>query len=131
MLNAKRGADVAVKQAKAYKQAVQTQIIANVANLYYTLLMLDRQLEITRKTAEILKRNAETMEAMKNAAMYNINSAGVEQSKAAYAQVMASIPEIEQSIREVENSLSTLLGEAPAISNAVPSKSKFYHPNFQ
>ena len=113
LLNAKRGADVAVKQAKAYKQAVQTQIIANVANLYYTLLMLDRQLEITRKTAEILKRNAETMEAMKNAAMYNINSAGVEQSKAAYAQVMASIPEIEQSIREVENSLSTLLGEAP------------------
>ena len=113
MLNAKRGADVAVKQAKAYKQAVQTQIIANVANLYYTLLMLDRQLEITRETAEILKRNAETMEAMKNAAMYNINSAGVEQSKAAYAQVMASIPDIEQSIREVENSLSTLLGEAP------------------
>ena len=113
LLNAKRGADVAVKQAKAYKQAVQTQIIANVANLYYTLLMLDRQLEITRETAEILKRNAETMEAMKNAAMYNINSAGVEQSKAAYAQVMASIPEIEQSIREVENSLSTLLGEAP------------------
>ena len=75
--------------------------------------MLDRQLEITRETAEILKRNAETMEAMKNAAMYNINSAGVEQSKAAYAQVMASIPDIEQSIREVENSLSTLLGEAP------------------
>ena len=75
--------------------------------------MLDRQLEITRETAEILKRNAETMEAMKNAAMYNINSEGVEQSKAAYAQVMASIPDIEQSIREVENSLSTLLGEAP------------------
>lgn len=113
LLNAKRGADVAVKQMQAYQQAVQTQIIANIANMYYTLLMLDRQLEISRETAGILKRNAETMEAMKNAAMYNITSAGVEQSKAAYAQVQASLPDIEQSIREVENSLSTLLGEAP------------------
>ena len=81
--------------------------------MYYTLMMLDRQLEITKATAEILKKNAETMEAMKNAAMYNINSTGVEQSKAAYAQVLASIPDIEQRIRETENALSTLLGEAP------------------
>ena len=76
-------------------------------------MMLDRQLEITKSTAEILKKNAETMEAMKDAAMYNINSTGVEQSKAAYAQVLASIPDIEQSIRETENALSTFLGEAP------------------
>lgn len=113
VLNAKRGAEVTVKQMQAYRQAVQTQIIANTANMYYTLLMLDRQLEISRETADILKRNAETMEAMKDAAMYNITSAGVEQSKAAYAQVLASLPDIEQSIREIENSLSTLLGEAP------------------
>ena len=88
LLNSKRNAQVTLKQVKAYRQAVQTQVISNVANMYYTLLMLDRQLEITKETAEILKRNAETMEAMKDAAMYNINSAGVEQSKAAYAQVL-------------------------------------------
>ena len=113
LLNSKRNAQVTLKQVKAYRQAVQTQVISNVANMYYTLLMLDRQLEITKETAEILKRNAETMEAMKDAAMYNINSAGVEQSKAAYAQVLATIPDIEQSIRETENALSTFLGEAP------------------
>ena len=113
LLNAKRSAQVTLKQTKAYRQAVQTQVISNVANMYYTLMMLDRQLEITKATAEILKKNAETMEAMKDAAMYSINSAGVEQSKAAYAQVLASIPDIEQSIRETENALSTLLGEAP------------------
>lgn len=120
LLNAKRGADVAVKQAKAYRQAVQTQVVSNIANMYYTLLMLDRQLEISKETAQILKRNTETMEAMKNAAINNVNSAGVEQSRAAYAQVLASIPDIEQSIRKVENSLSTLLGQAPqAISRGV------------
>ena len=113
LLNSKRNAQVTLKQMKAYRQAVQTQVVSNIANMYYTLMMLDRQLEITKATAEILKKNAETMEAMKNSAMYNINSAGVEQSKAAYAQVLATIPDIEQSIRETENALSTFLGEAP------------------
>lgn len=113
LLNQKRGAEVNVKQMQAYRQAVQTQIIANIANMYYTLLMLDRQLQISRETADILKRNTETMEALKEGAIYGINSTGVEQSRAAYAQVLSSLPDIEQSIREVENSLSTLLGETP------------------
>lgn len=113
LLNSKRNAQATLKQMKAYRQAVQTQVISNVANMYYTLMMLDRQLEITKATAKILKENAETMEAMKDAAMYNINSAGVEQSKAAYAQVLATIPDIGQSIRETENALSTFLGEPP------------------
>ena len=113
LLNAKRNAQVTLKQTQAYRQAVQTQVIANVANMYYTLLMLDRQLEITKETVDILKRNTETMQAMKDAAIYNITSAGVEQSRAAYAQVLASIPGIEESIRSTENALSTFLGEVP------------------
>lgn len=113
LLNPKRYAKATFEQTKAYQQAVRTQIIASIANMYYTLLMLDRQLEISEKTADILKRNTETMEAMKEAALYNINGAGVEQSRAAYAQVLASLPEIRRSIRETENALSILLGEAP------------------
>ncbi len=113
LLNAKRGAEANVALAKANKQAVQTQVIANIANLYYTLLMLDRQLEITKGTAEVLKKNYEAMEAMMEGAINNINRAGVEQSKAAYAQVEASLSDIEQSIRETEGSLSILLRQAP------------------
>ena len=114
LLNSKRNAQVTLKQMKAYRQAVQTQVVSNIANMYYTLMMLDRQLEITKATAEILKKNAETMEAMKDAAMYSINSAGVEQSKAAYAQVLASIPDIEQSIRETEAPHAIKRGELEA-----------------
>ena len=73
--------------------------------------MLDRQLEITQATAEVLKRNAETVQALSERSTYT--SAALAQSKAAYAQVVASIPDIEQSIRETENALSTFLGEAP------------------
>lgn len=113
LLNPKRYAKATLEQAKAYEQAVHSQIIAGVANMYYTLLMLDRQLEISEQTADILKRNTETMQAMMDAALYNMNASGVEQSRAAYAQVMASLPNIRRSIRETENALSVLLGQAP------------------
>ena len=111
LLNAKRGAQVTLLQTKAYRQAVQTQIIAAIANTYYTLLMLDRQMEISEQTADIMKRNVETMRAMKDAAM--TNQAAVSQSEAAYAQILASLPAIRQSIRETENALSMLLKQAP------------------
>lgn len=111
LLNSKRNAQVALIQTKAYRQAVQTQIISAIANTYYTLLMLDRQLEISEQTADVLKRNVETMRAMKDAAM--TNGAAVAQSEAAYAQVQASLPAIRQSIRETENAMSMLLAQAP------------------
>ncbi|MBM6858427.1 TolC family protein [Caecibacteroides pullorum] len=111
LLNLKRQAQATLEQTLAYEQNVRVQLIANTANLYYTLLMLDRQLQITEGTAEILKKNTETMIAMKEAGFYNTTEAAVEQSRAAYAQVQASIPDIRSSIREVESSLCLLLGE--------------------
>ena len=54
LTNAKRGAKAALEQSEAYRQAVQTQLVATIANSYYTLLMLDKQLDITRRTAETL-----------------------------------------------------------------------------
>lgn len=111
LLNLKRQAQATLEQTKAYEQNTRVQLIANTANLYYTLLMLDRQLEITEGTAEILKKNTETMEAMKESGIYNTTEAAVEQSRAAYAQVQASLPDIRTSIREIENSLCLLLGE--------------------
>jgi NodT family efflux transporter outer membrane factor (OMF) lipoprotein len=113
LLNPKRYAKATVEQMKAYQQAVRSQVIANIANMYYTLLMLDRQLDISEQTSVILKKNAETMEAMKDAALYNTTAAGVEQSKAAYAQVLASLSGLRQSIRETENALCILIGKVP------------------
>ncbi len=111
LLNLKRQAQATLEQTKAYEQNTRVQLIANTANLYYTLLMLDRQLEITEGTVEILKKNTETMEAMKESGIYNTTEAAVEQSRAAYAQVQASLPDIRTNIREIENSLCLLLGE--------------------
>ena len=61
LTNAKREARAVLEQNEAYRQAVQTQLIATIANNYYMLLMLDEQLGITRRTAENWAENLRVM----------------------------------------------------------------------
>lgn len=82
LLNAKRKAKAAVEQSDAYRQAVQTGLIATIANSYYTLLMLDEQLRISEETATNWKESVRTMNAMMEAGM--TNAAAVSQSEANY-----------------------------------------------
>jgi outer membrane protein TolC len=51
ILNNKRSAQSAYEQSHLYRQSVQTSLVSAIANSYYTLLMLDAQLEISRTTA--------------------------------------------------------------------------------
>ena len=111
LLNSKRGVKVALLQSKAYKQAVQTQVIATIANCYYTLLMLDKQLAITEETSIIWDKSIETMRSMKEAGM--VNEAAIVQSEANSYMIKASISDLKQQIREIENTLSLVLKEAP------------------
>lgn len=109
--NAKRKARSLHAQSLEYAQAVRTQLIAATANLYYTLLMLDSQYEVTRETADKWRRSVETLRSMKEAGM--ANEAGVAQYEGTYYSIEASLYDLERTIRETENSLCTLLGEAP------------------
>ena len=112
-LNAARGADAALEQTKAYKQAVQTSLIATIANSYFTLLMLDEQLEISRRTLDTWEENIRTLEALKRAG--KTNEAAVLQAKANRLNVEASVLTLERRIIEQENSMSVLLGMAPVM----------------
>lgn len=109
--NAKEKAKAAYEQSQVYEQAVQTSLISTIANLYYTLLMLDNQLEISEVTAAKWQENVRTMKAMKNAGM--TNEASVAQTEANSYAISASLLSLKRQINEVENSLSNLLGETP------------------
>ena len=111
LTNAKRSAQAALEQTKAYKQAVRTQLIATVANSYYTLLLLDKQLVISERTASLWKENVQAMRALKKAGL--ADEAAVSQSEANSLSVEASLLTLRQQINEMENSLSNLLGEVP------------------
>lgn len=111
LLNEKRGAAAALAGQEAYRQAVETQLVATIANSYYTLLMLDRQMEITRSTSEIWAENVRVMEALKRAGQ--TTEMAVAQTEAEQASVEASVLALERQILQTENALCVLLGTTP------------------
>lgn len=124
LLNAKRGAQAALEQSDAYRQAVQTQLVATIANSYYTLLVLDEQMKITRETAKTWTESLRTMKALKRAGQ--ATEMAVAQTEAAKLSVDASVVSLERQLTEMENSLSALLGRTPqAISRGKLSEQTF------
>ena len=109
--NAKRRAQAALEQSEAYRQAVQTQLVATIANSYYTLLMLDEQLSISTRTKNTWEESIRTLEALKRAG--KTNEAAVLQAKANKLSVEANILTLEKEILAVENSFCALLGIVP------------------
>jgi len=107
--SAKRSAYASLLQTDAAKRAVQTQLIANIANSYYNLLALDKQLAITEQTIKIRESDVETMKALKEAAV--VNGAAVVQSEANLYAAQVTLPDLKRNIRETENALSVLLGK--------------------
>lgn len=111
LTNTKREARVVLEQSEAYRQAVQTQLIATIANSYYTLLMLDEQLNISRRTARNWSENLRVMKALKNAGQ--TTDMAVAQTEASKLSVDASLLSLERQITELENTLLSLLGSVP------------------
>ncbi|MCC8408504.1 efflux transporter outer membrane subunit [Mucilaginibacter sp. UR6-1] len=95
----------------AAKRAVQTQLIADIANNYYSLLALDKQLAITEQTLKNRISDVETMKALKESAI--VTGAAVVQSEANRYAAEVTIPDLKRSIRETENALSILLARTP------------------
>ena len=98
---AKRGAAAALQGSRAYRQAVQTQLVATIADSYYTLAMLDAQMTISNRTLENWRTTVRTLEALKKVG--KSNEAGVLQAKANVMRLEASLLSIRKSISETEN----------------------------
>lgn len=107
ILSQKRGAQMQLLQAKDYQLAVKTNIITGVANLYYTLLMLDRQLEILTEMESLTKETWDMMALQMK--FGRARSTSVQSAEASYYSVQSQITDMKRQIREVENSLSLLL----------------------
>ena len=111
--NAKRQAKAAYAQSEDYRQAVYSSLTANIANTYYTLLMLDEQLDISRQTANSWKETVSSTQALMDAGL--ADEAAVSQMQATYYEVQNSVIDLEEQINQVENSLSLLLAAPPTL----------------
>lgn len=122
--NAKRGAAAALEQSRAYVQAVETRLIATIAESYYTLLLLDKQLAISDETLANWDETITTLEALAQAG--KSNDVAVHQARASRNALEASTQELRKSVCETENSISALLKEpAHAISRGTLDSQHF------
>lgn len=111
MRNAKHQARALLEQSHDYRQAVQTQLVSGIANVYYTLLMLDEQLAISERTQQSWKETVDATRALMDAGL--ANEAAVSQMEATYYSISTSILDLKEQINQTENSLSLLLAESP------------------
>ncbi len=95
----------------AGRNLIQTSLISNMANTYYSLLALDEQLRVTNDMITLMVENLETMEALKEAGM--ANGAAVERTRAALLNARISIPGLDSNIRQLENMMCVMMGRKP------------------
>lgn len=110
LLSSKRNAQMQLLAAKDYQMAVKSQVISGVANLYYTLLMLDRQQEILNEMESLTKETWDMMALQMK--FGRARSTSVQSAEASYYSVKAQSADMRRQIREMENSMSLLIGQA-------------------
>lgn len=107
--NAKRSAEAALEESKASRSAVYTKLVADLASMYYSLLMLDEQLSIACETAAMWEQTVEVAELLKEAGA--VTDAALAQYIATYNSVLLSMESYRYQITLVENSISSLLAK--------------------
>ena len=110
LLSQKRAAQMTLLHSRDYQVAVQTNLIANMANMYYTLLMLDRQLELVSDMEILTKDTWEIMKVQKEA-VRGVRSTAVQAAESNYYSVLTRKAYLNRQVRETENALSLLVGQ--------------------
>ncbi|SEO95663.1 efflux transporter, outer membrane factor (OMF) lipoprotein, NodT family [Mucilaginibacter gossypiicola] len=109
--SAKKAQLASMLQSTANARAVQTVLIADIANNYYNLMALDRQLAITEQSVKNWQTTVNTMKSLKASDV--VTGAAVVQSEASKYAVQGTIPDLKQSIWQTENTINLLLGLPP------------------
>ena len=109
LLNVKRSAQMTLLATKDYQQVVQTKVISNIANMYYTLLMLDKQLQVVNDMSKLVEETWNIMKIQKE--LGRVKETSVQSAEANLYSVQAQAADLKRQIRETENSLSLLLGQ--------------------
>jgi outer membrane protein, multidrug efflux system len=127
--SAKRSALASYLQTDAARRAIQTQLIADIANYYYLLLSYDEQLKIALQTISNRQDDVTTLKALKESGL--ANGAEVVQSEANRATAELLVPDFRQNIREAENALCLLVGRTPGEIRRATLAEQTPYPNLQ
>lgn len=107
----KRALQAGYLQTVAAHKAVKTRLIANMASLYYQLLAIDEQIQITEQTIATRSNSLNTSKALKEAG--DVTQVGVKQTEAQLYTAQAILIDLKNQSRLLENTMSILLGKMP------------------
>jgi multidrug efflux system outer membrane protein len=93
------------------RKAVQTQLVADIAQGYFNLLMLDEQLNIARKNLALSDSFLIATRLLKDAGVVNLLA--VEQAESQKQATALLVPQLELNIAVQENALQVLTGQLP------------------
>ena len=94
-------------------KAVQTQLVADIAQGYFNLLMLDKQLEIAKKNLALSDSFLIATRLLKDAGVVNLLA--VQQAESQKQSTALLVPQLEQSMAIQENALQVLTGQLPGV----------------
>ena len=89
----------------------QLQLIASVANTYYTLIMLDEQLRLSEQSVQLQRETLETITAMKEVGM--MNELAVNQAETELQATIASVSDLRLQREKTGRALNLLLSRTP------------------
>lgn len=92
-------------------KAIQTGLVANVANSYFNLLMLDEQLRIARTNANLSDTIVQMIRMQKTAG--DVTELAVQQAIVQKQGAELLIPQLEQAAAIQENAIRILMGQMP------------------
>jgi NodT family efflux transporter outer membrane factor (OMF) lipoprotein len=111
MRNKKRAAQAALLQAQMTEESTRSNLISSVAQQYFYLQLLDREMEILIETDSLWKASLDTPQALyENGQAY---STAVNQQESSWLDVKLQIVSIRRSIRATENEICSLLCITP------------------
>ncbi len=109
LLSVKRSAQMQLLAMKDYQTMVKTNIISGIANVYYTLLMLDKQQQLVDEMVGLTEETWKVMKLEKE--LGRARSTSVQSAEASHYMVKAQAADLKRQIKETENALCLLLGQ--------------------
>lgn len=108
----KQGAFATYLQSREAKKAVQTRLVANVAQGYYNLLMMDAQLQVAKKNLALNDSTLRIIHMQFDAGQ--VTSLAIQQAEAQQTVAAQLVPQLEQGVGVQENALRILTGQLPS-----------------
>ncbi|MVZ67153.1 efflux transporter outer membrane subunit [Sphingobacterium sp. DK4209] len=93
------------------KNAIQTQIVSNVAKGYFNLLMLDAKIEVAKRNVQLNDSTLQMIKLQYEAG--EITSLAIQQTESQRLIAASLVPKLEREIIIQENALRVLTGQMP------------------